>query len=773
MAELTEEQIRIEWERADSDKSGTLSFKEMVSLIKKLNMKVKEKDAKKIFKLVDEDGSGAIDYDEFKEFLAMIRTRPEVSHLFEVIYEKYHENDDDDLNLPVDEKSLTAQDLLQFLKDYQYQDGATIEDAEAIIDKFEHKKKKSDTKKKGKLTVRGFNSYLSSLEVNSVFNPEHAKVYQDMDQPFAHYFIDSSHNTYLLGDQLKGESSVEAYINAFKKGCRCVELDCWDGEDINQPIIYHGHTLTTKILFRDVIQGIKDYGFMVTDYPVILSLEVHCSVEGQKKMAEIIKEILGDMLPETPEDTGVLPSPSKLLGKVILKGKRISAKKGEEEDEDSEEEPEDAEAMKKALEEMEKEGKPEAEVVKGTSPNDHPTLSKELSDLIHLKTGKVGDFKANKAKGPCPWLMCSFSETKVNKILAKNAADFLDYNNTQLSRIYPKGIRFDSSNYDPVPSWNCGSQIVALNYQTGTEPMWVNNGKFLGNGNCGYILKPEYMRGPSINFDPSKPGDVKKTLKVEVISGFQFPKSGGNENKDKGNVVDPYVKIIMSGVPADTKEKRTKTVKNNGFNPNFHSSLEFGVRCPELAILQFVVMDEDKFTYDNFLAQYVINVEDVREGYRLVPLKDKKGNTYDKASLLVRFKFTEGEKKEDPTEAFEGKLLKKSKWNWQAKWSPRHYTISNGELKYYLTKQHVPRSVRGALSVRGVVFQPISSAETNFAWAFMCATKQKIWFMKGENAHEVKQWKRHLLEHGAKWDPTPSDAFSITKEGKIAKIAPQ
>ena len=109
-----------------------------------------------------------------------------------------------------------------------------------------------------------------------------------------------------------------------------------------------------RILFKDVVTACEKYAFEKSEYPVIFSIENHCSIEQQDKMAEHLQNILKDKLyvHNIGEDETQLPSPMKLKKKILIKAKRLppTATDGQVDDDDDEDDDEvdDVKRKKKA-----------------------------------------------------------------------------------------------------------------------------------------------------------------------------------------------------------------------------------------------------------------------------------------------------------------------------------------------------------------------------------------------------------------------------------------
>uniref|UniRef100_A0A7N5KEH5 Phosphoinositide phospholipase C n=1 Tax=Ailuropoda melanoleuca TaxID=9646 RepID=A0A7N5KEH5_AILME len=180
----------------------------------------------------------------------------------------------------------------------------TYDEILSIIQKFEPSVSMCH---QGLLSFEGFARFLMDKDNFASKNDESQENIKDLQLPLSYYYIESSHNTYLTGHQLKGESSVELYSQVLLQGCRSVELDCWDGDD-GMPIIYHGHTLTTKIPFK-----------VMDTTSFLLSLPRICrTIQLKKLVAKFLFE--SDF-----SDDPMLPSPDQLRRKVLLKNKKLKA----------------------------------------------------------------------------------------------------------------------------------------------------------------------------------------------------------------------------------------------------------------------------------------------------------------------------------------------------------------------------------------------------------------------------------------------------------------
>nr|KAF6475674.1 phospholipase C eta 1 [Rousettus aegyptiacus] len=297
-------------------------------------------------------------------------------------------------------------------------------------------------------------------------------------------------------------------------------------------------------------------------------------------------------------------------------------------------------------------------------------LCRELSDLVvYTNSVAAQDIVDDGTTGN----VLSFSETRAHQVVQQKSEQFMIYNQKQLTRIYPSAYRIDSSNFNPLPYWNAGCQLVALNYQSEGRMMQLNRAKFKTNGNCGYVLKPQQMCKGTFNpftGDPL-PANPKKQLILKVISGQQLPKPPDSMFGDRGEIIDPFVEVEIIGLPVDCCKDQTRVVDDNGFNPMWEETLTFTVHMPEIALVRFLVWDHDPIGRD-FVGQRTVTFSSLLPGYRHVYLE---GLT--EASIFVHITINEIYGKNRQLQGLKGLFNK----------NPRHGSSENNP--HYVRKRSI------------------------------------------------------------------------------------
>lgn len=611
-----------------SKTNDRLEFDRICQYADSLNINLPASKLRTVYDQVARDPISGLTIAEFKQFVVALKQRPDIHQLFASL---------------TSGKSLLRDGFAHFVTDIQHEQ-LSPDRITRIYHRFAVD---------GVFGENSLNEFLLSrfLKPLAIVDAGELPYYS---HPLNEYYISSSHNTYLMGRQVVGDSSIEAYIRALQRGCKCVEVDIWDPPlDGEEPVVSHGRTFTTLISLLNVLRTIRQYAFVTLPWPLIVSLEVHCLVARQLKVVELIHEILDEYLVSKPivEDLVVLPSPIELRNKILIKVKRGTI-------------------SEKLLESVTlppaSPGTTEGSSffsMFSTSDSFTSSFSEDgTSDTRRSSTGSI--FRRNrKPKVKIDHRLgllgvyllglkftnfslpesktfnhCfSLSEKSFDNMLKDDEKRYaIDKHNRRFfMRIYPSQMRVKLLNFIPIRYWAHGAQMVATNWQTYDAGQQINELLFAATNHQGYVLKPDSLRKPilkSFKIVITRPPTVQSVkLALTVIGAHHLVRLRETVTSN------PYVTLEVFGgdVKPDSESLRTTTVLNNGFNPlwNHHFNVDIDTIYPQFVFLRLLVMNTDG---DHLMGQIVMNLSHMKRGYRYLLLFDGLGEELLYSRLFIK-----------------------------------------------------------------------------------------------------------------------------------------
>lgn len=540
--------------------------------------------------------------------------------VIEKLFENYSENG-----------IMSVDQLRRFLVEVQQEVEVTHDYAQSII---------ASSSRLAGLNLEAFFNYLLS-DLNHPLSPE---VHHDMNAPLSHYFIYTSHNSYLTEDGIIGDCSDAPIVHALKNGVRVIELDIWPnafGDDVE---VRHGRTFTTAVELIKCLRSIREYAFVASPYPVIIALEDHLDPHLQAKVAKMLRETFGEMLfspdSSSSECLKEFPSPESLKFKIL-----ITTKPPKEYLECKADNPKGKKPWQGTMEYSDEEDKSDNDDDDDDSDDaDKPQdVAPEFKNLVIVH--------AEKPKGGLDNFLwddsdkvrhVSFREpSSIKAVVSTHGGKIVRFTQRNFVKVYPKAV---SSNYNPVIWWMHGVQMVAHNMQDHEKNLWLMQGMFKANGGCGYVKKPAIVMDSSGEvFNPR----VKKTLKVALYIGKGWDCDIFHNQFDYYFPPYLYASVGIFGMPADCVVKKTKVIEAD-WVPNWNEEFTFPLTVPELALLRINVHnyhdigeDYHDIGEDRLVGQTCLPILGLKAGFRAVPLYSKEGERYKTIKLLMRFNFIE------------------------------------------------------------------------------------------------------------------------------------
>ncbi|KAL3750529.1 hypothetical protein ACJRO7_011518 [Eucalyptus globulus] len=374
--------------------------------------------------------------------------------------------------------TMSAEQFRRFLVESQGEAVASVADAQRVVDQVIHKRHHIAKFSRHALTLDDFHHFLFSADLNP---PVGSEVHQDMTAPLSHYFIYTGHNSYLTGNQLSSDCSDVPIIKALQRGVRVVELDIWPNSAKDDVHVLHGRTLTTPVELIKCLKSIRENAFATSPYPVIITLEDHLTPDLQSKVAQMITQTFGEMLYYPEAELKELLSPEDLKHRIIISTKppkEYLEAKGTKESSHSEKK--DAEDdiwgndpldVSLARQDNKTEGETNEHSHEDEESDDCETESCQpggptYKRLIAIHAGKPkGGLKEALQVEADKVRRLSLSEQALEKAAESHSTDVVRFTQKNILRVYPKGTRFNSSNYKPLVGWMHGAQMVAFNMQ--------------------------------------------------------------------------------------------------------------------------------------------------------------------------------------------------------------------------------------------------------------------------------------------------------------------